>query len=145
MLQLYFQIKTILHANLSYGIFKDVDDIFLVVMWHNILHDLFTAMINCDESKDYFRSKDELVHLICAVGNELVNRQAHALSDVMITSAAPALAFWLYFCCWCHIPRPFDHYWKISNLGLPLSLSLGQYGKASVWYFPVTTSLSVIK
>lgn len=37
---------------------------------------------------------------------------------------------------------------KISNVGLPVltSLSLGQYGKASVWYFPrVKTSLSVDK
>ena len=33
-------------------------------------------------------------------------------------------------------------YGKISNLG---SLSLGQYSEISVWDFPVTTSLSVIK
>jgi len=25
---------------------------------------------NCDENKDYFRSKDVLVHLICADGND---------------------------------------------------------------------------
>ena len=40
---------------------------------HNILHDLFTAIINCDENKDYFRSKDAtdtLVHMICAVGDD---------------------------------------------------------------------------
>ena len=29
--------------------------------------------------------------------------------------------------------------------GVLTSLSLGQYGKASVWDFPVTSSLSVIK
>ena len=35
---------------------------------------------------------------------------------------------------------------EISNIGLVAltSLSLGQYGKASVWDFPVTTSLSVL-
>ena len=32
-----------------------------------------------------------------------MNREVRAIPDVMITSTAPALAFLLYFCRWCHI------------------------------------------
>ena len=42
---------------------------------------------------------------------------------------------------------PFGHYREISDLGLDVltSLSLGQYIKASIWGFPVMTSLLVNK
>jgi hypothetical protein len=46
--------------------------------------------------------------------------------------------------CW---RQPFGQYGKIFNLGLAVltSLSLGQYSKTSVGYFPVLPSLSVSK
>ena len=58
----------------------------------------------------------------------------------------------LYFCCWCRVINNLitsTVQSLLENLKpqptILTSLSLGQYSKASVWDFPVTTSLSVIK
>ena len=79
-----------------------------------------------------------------------MKREARALPDVMITSAAPALAFLLYFCCWCNIvnnlitstvrwllwlPRPTVLTYRSVNTSRP------QFEPD----FPVTTSFSVIE
>ena len=69
-----------------------------------------------------------------------MNSEARASPDVMITSAAPALDCWLYFCCWCHrinnlitsTVRSLRDFLKPRPIVLT-SLSLGQYGKASVF------------
>ena len=51
---------------------------FLLWRGPNLLHDLFTAIINCDENNDYFRSKDASVHLIFAIWNdEWTVKRAH--------------------------------------------------------------------
>ena len=63
-----------------------------------------------------------------------MNEQRSALLDVMYTSATPALAFLLYFCCWCHaINNLITSTVRIKPRPTVLTLlSLGQYGKASV-------------
>ena len=69
-----------------------------------------------------------------------MNREARELPDAMITSAAPALAFLLYFCWWCHIISNLitstvsvvTEKFQTSASTVLISLSLGQYGKASV-------------
>ena len=68
-----------------------------------------------------------------------MNREVRALLDVTITSTAPALAFLLYFCCWCHIinnlitstVRSLCETLKPWPTVLTL-LSLSQHGKALV-------------
>ena len=74
---------------------------------------------------------------------------ARTIGWKVITSAAPALAFLLYFCV--------TYNKQLNNLNRSLrenlkprrnivtSLPFGQYGEAKVWDFPVMTSILVIK
>ena len=74
------------------------------------------------------------------------------IANELAREKTPALAFLLYFCFWCHIinnlitstVRSLREYLKPRPTVLT-SLSLGQYGVASVCDFPVTTSLSIIE
>ena len=74
------------------------------------------GILNCAENEDCYRSKDALVLLVYEVG-----REAHPFS---------VWSLWENLKPWPTVLT---------------SLLLGQYGKASVWDFPVTTSLLVIE